>query len=436
MKEGRLELSGSGPTRPRLTTLKNFPHQVSNLQKLRAALSVFGIADAAGSDLDDDAVIGGAMARAGVYTFRNKALSVRQALVQERRKTSSRQGTRTVARDLRRFFALAGLLERGTTGKLAVASLGRHLLSLEPGSEAANHAWREALGRIALPEGNRISHPYLALLRLIAALPGIEARRLALALEAQDDTEREFARILGLARVGAWTSVLRALRVSKHMARNAIKILPAIAKQLGDVHEENGCYYPVAQDPAVRARRRRRRPQARRVVSRHRTVTPATIATSPSRSDRSLKEEEYADPEVSAELRRDRLVRHQALVHQFGSLVAAQQYELHEDPYDLLATHPQRLSILAEAKTLDGSPADENAQVRAAIGQLFYYKGFDVPPAMRENGLLVVAVFEGRPSEEHIAFLESLEVVTTWRAGDAFDAAPWSRERLGMIGLP
>lgn len=416
--------------------MKNFPHQINDLPKFRAALSVFSDLSAARADLDDDATVGVAMARARIYTFRNRALSVQQALVQEQRKPPGSQGTRTFARDLRRFFVLAGLLVRSAAGRLAVSDLGRHLLSQEPGSDAAKQVWRAAVRRLALGEGHDVSHPYRVLLRLVAALPGIQAARLALALDAQDDTETEFGRILGLARARDWNSVLRRLGVSDHQARNAIKILPALARQVGDVREENGRYYLVGEAPAGRPRRRVRRLRgARRTAAMHRTVTPITIATSPIRSDRSLREEEYADPELSAELRHDRLTRHQELVRQVGAVLADEEYELHEDPYDALATHRERPSLLVEAKTLDGSPPDESAQVRAVIGQLFYYEHFEVPPDMRRTGLILVAIFERRPSEEHITLLESLHIVAIWRVDDSLEAAPWSRGQLQAIGL-
>ena len=51
--------------------MKNFPHQINQLLKLTRALGVFGRLIEAKLNVDDDGIVGDALARAGVYTFRN-----------------------------------------------------------------------------------------------------------------------------------------------------------------------------------------------------------------------------------------------------------------------------------------------------------------------------------------------------------------------------
>jgi hypothetical protein len=93
-------------------------------------LNVFATLEGRGADLNDDGVVGQEIARAGVYTFRDKSLSLDEALNIEARKPKRSQRTRTFARDLRRFFLLLGFLANIPDGSVAVTALGDHLLGL------------------------------------------------------------------------------------------------------------------------------------------------------------------------------------------------------------------------------------------------------------------------------------------------------------------
>jgi hypothetical protein len=92
---------------------------------------------------------------------------------------------------------------------------------------------------------------------------------------------------------------------------------------------------------------------------------------------------------------------------------------------------------LVEVKTLDGSVADEIAQVRAALAQLLYYDLMDVPIDLKRNGLVRVALFESEVSEKHATFLHSMGILVAWRdvaqniAGSVF-SIPKLRE-LGFL---
>ena len=55
----------------RPNSMKNFPHQINQLPRLRRALQVFVRLIDARESVIDDGVVGDALADAGVYTFRN-----------------------------------------------------------------------------------------------------------------------------------------------------------------------------------------------------------------------------------------------------------------------------------------------------------------------------------------------------------------------------
>ena len=134
---------------------------------------------------------------------------------------------------------------------------------------------------------------------------------------------------------------------------------------------------------------------------------------------------------MNREQLRERTSRHQQLVRDFAGFIG---YEpLLENPIDYGAL-TQHGSLLAEMKTLDGTPEDERRQVRAAVGQLFYYARFNIPP---EPPLVMAAVFNRQPTDQHIRWMESLGIAVVWQDGTGrFAAPPESRDRLDRVAPP
>src|SRR5947209_8921079 len=105
------------------------------------------------------------MARAGVYGFRDKTLDIEEALELEAQKEPGNQGTRTFARDLRRFFVLTGCIGTAQSSQLHVTKFGKELLNTGSGSPEQRFMWRSAMQSIALTdEQGRVAHPYAILL--------------------------------------------------------------------------------------------------------------------------------------------------------------------------------------------------------------------------------------------------------------------------------
>ena len=217
--------------------MKNFPHQINDIPKLVAALAVYQDLLQKSCDVTDDDVFGYAMAEALVYQFRNQKDNSPEAIAAriatEKTKSASNQGARTAARDIRRFFELANFATA-----TSITKIGENIL--EAGSDVGNpivcHLWHNAMMRISIPptkvgyEGH--SHHYRVLLKLVEVRPSIPKDRMALALEAEDDTDEEFERILSIADESNWYDLIDS---SESMRKNAVKILPAIARQIGDI---------------------------------------------------------------------------------------------------------------------------------------------------------------------------------------------------------
>ncbi|MBK7971717.1 MAG: hypothetical protein IPK08_23800 [Bacteroidetes bacterium] len=79
--------------------------------------------------------------------------------------------------------------------------------------------------------------PYRILLKLTQDKPGIETSKLMLALEAENDSQEEYERILALSEL-EFISILEEINISEHQARNAVKILPSFAVQAGDIRKQ------------------------------------------------------------------------------------------------------------------------------------------------------------------------------------------------------
>jgi len=387
--------------------MKNFPHQMNDLFRLTNGLRVFADLEQQGEDLSDDQVVGISLARAGVYTFRAKNQTLDEALEIELQKPRSSRGTHTAARDLRRIFLLVDFLQQDENGTLVISESGHRLLEMNTADRKAELllVWGKALREMPLRDvSGNVSHPYRILLRLVDARPGIAKRYLALALEARDDSDEEFHRLLELADQQDWNATLEVIKATEYSAKNAVKILPTIAEQIGDIVREGEACYPgslgaeigqltVVEILGAPLPERRRLPGRR-----HRSVTAqeiASLSTSDRAEESRIRERDLAAVEEGIEQRRERTHRHQRLVQNFAHLCEDAGFDLFEDPFDCLAVGVQGQSILAEMKTLSGEPADERSQVRRALAQLNYYEFFDLPTeAVVDHRIIRLAVFE------------------------------------------
>lgn len=397
--------------------MKNFPHQFNQIDRIVAALRVFGQVADSGRSLADDTVVGRALAQAGVYQFRDKSVSLAENLAREAVKPRQSRGTETCARDLRRLFSLLDVL---STDGGTLSEQGRRLVAA-PDAATRNTILRQALREMTLADDDgNTSHPYQILLRLVEARPGLPGEFLGLCLEAEDDSPEEFERLLSIID-GEYVDAADAydsLGISQHMARNSIKVLPPLARQLGDiVADEDGGHrlpgpLPAAEPGGAVHEYTRTRPP------RHpRPVTAAEIATWKRSEDEPDEPPLHVDPEAVAAaitLRAERTDRHNHLVRQFAENLELAGMDLMEYPFDCLGLG-EGVSVLCEMKTLDGTPEDERIRVCACLAQLLYYENFDTPVAINKATLKKAAVFEGPISTAHQNFLESHDCVVIWR---------------------
>jgi hypothetical protein len=400
-----------------------------------------------GDDVKDDGVFGRELVREGVAGTGHIPAPVEEYIQRQLEKTPDRQSFRTTARGLRELYRLMDLIDdSGPT--VTISDLGRRAAEFEdlPITPEQVAFWRRVIRNMTHTDNRGgTSHPYQVLLRLVARKPGITRAKCALALEARDDSPEELDRIVALADLPE-DEIRARIGVSKSNWDNAKKVLPKFAEQLGDVVRTGQTFVlAVAPGRAPETAAGREPPEPARGVKAgiarpraprtSRAVTPETIGKAGTDDD--FDEAEVVppdfDPKAAAEalrILRDRLRRHNLLVREWATRFATIGARLYEDPFDALALI-DALGFLAEIKTLDGSESDERDRVRDALAQLLYYEAFLATPVAGEMPIRKVAVFEGRISDAHRAWLNEHEIATVWKEGARFVGDELARQWLG-----
>ena len=117
-------------------------------------------------------------------------------------------------------------------------------------------------------------------------------------------------------------------------------------------------------------------------------VTPENIAASPIFSEGVSVALDLAD---AIALRKKRTIEHNNAVRSLATVLHNAKFKLYQYPYDCLAIDGNNRSLMAEIKTLDGSPADERQQAERALGQLKGYRHFSIPADCKKHPFVELA---------------------------------------------
>lgn len=399
--------------------MKNFPHQFNDLGKLYSALGIIRELIEEETPLKDDN-FGELLTRRGVYTYRDTSLSIDQFLAQEESKPASNRGYLTVARDIRRLFQLLGflILHENKSGELTPTAI-ELLTTDDPNMQ--NKLWKNAFMQLSL-EGTdgEISHPYRILLKLVRDKQGIETKKLMLALEAENDSSEEYERILALSNQ-SFDNIIESTGTSESMARNAVKILPGIAEQLGDIIRSGNNSSPVGEVVITEDDITTIIPPASTnnegiPYSQYRTVTSDNIARDPIFNAVS---QASVDLTESIRIRQDRLAKHQEIVRKISVICEQNNFNLYEGKFDCLSTQDES-ALLFEVKTILDSPSDQEKQTIKGVGQLKYYKFSIVSKQMNYSNIKEFLVYSQKPSDAFIEFCNAENITVLWVEGDNF----------------
>lgn len=378
--------------------MKNFPHQFNNLEKLLNALAVAKQLALSQSPLTDEN-FGEQLTREGIYTYRNKSLSIDGFLAEEQKKPISNRGYLTVSRDIRRLFELLGFITVFPDKKAKLSPAANQLLQTTSKNDH-KELWKNALLQLGL-EGTdgEVSHPYRILLKLVNTFQGIETTKLMLALEADNDSEEEFERISNLAQK-TLEEIITYTGKTKSMAANAIKILPGIAEQLGDIERVNNRAYPIGQIIVTEDEITTENPRTRKPKATYRETDTEEIAKDPNLNVVTSVSIDLAE---AIRIRQKRLAEHQEIVRLLAELNARQGFKLYEGKFDCLAIKGDR-ALLYEVKTILPAASDEEKQTVKGVGQLKYYKFSIVHKQMGYTKIGEVLVFSSKPGKGMLEF--------------------------------
>lgn len=394
--------------------MKNFPHQFNDLEKLFNALAIAKQLIRNQTPLTDEN-FGEQLTKEGIYTYRDKSLSIDEFLAKEQEKSASNRGYLTVSRDIRRFFELLGFITvfPNKTAKLSPAA---NQLSRTTSESVRKELWKNALLQLGL-EGTdgEVSHPYRILLKLVNTFQGIETSKLMLALEAENDSEEEFERISNLVQKTI-EQIIDDTGTTKSMAANAVKILPGIAEQLGDIKRVSSRAYPIGQLVITEDEFTTEEQPTRKAKSAFRETNLEGIAKDPNLNVVTSVSIDLAE---AIRIRQRRLAEHQEIVRLLAELNAKQGFKLYEGKFDCLAIKYDT-ALLYEVKTILPTASDEEKQTVKGVGQLKYYKFSIVHKQMGYSKIKEVLVFSSKPDIGIIEFCSLENILVAWRVEEIF----------------
>jgi len=397
--------------------MKNFPHQFNDLEKLFNALAIAKLLIDNNTPLTDEN-FGEQLTRDGIYTYRDKTLSIDQFLQREKQKPKSNRGHLTVSRDIRRFLELLGfivVLDGEKNSRVAIT--GKQLLA-STSIEQAKPLWKNALLQLGL-EGTdgEISHPYRILLKIVSTFPGIETPKLMLALEAENDSEEEFERISALAKLSI-EQIIKETGTSDSMAANAVKILPGLAEQLNDIKRISNRAYPVGHvfvtEDEISTEEEIEVPTRERATFKE--VSAGDIAKDPTINIVSSVSIDISD---AIRTRQKRLSEHQEIVRLLAIINEKCDFQLFEGKFDCLGIKGDT-SLLYEVKTILERLTDQEKQTVKGVGQLKYYKFSILEQQMGLSDIREILVFSRKPDTGIIQFCTSENIAVIWRADSSF----------------
>jgi hypothetical protein len=393
--------------------MKNFPHQFNDLTKIfNALLAIKQLIEEETALKDEN--FGELLTRNLIYTYRDKALSVEEFLALEEEKPKANRGYLTVARDIRRLFELLGFLTvfENKSGRLSSQAIQ---LLASPNEEIKRELWKNSLLQLGL-EGTdgEISHPYRILLKLVQEKPGIETKKLMLALEAENDTIEEYERIIDLSELSI-EEILESTGTSESMSRNAVKILPGIAEQLGDIARRGNNAFPIGRIVITEDEISTEIPPDATnpegvPYSQYRPVTSGTIAVDPIFNTISTVSIDYTE---SIRIRQQRLAEHQEIVRQLGLFCEERAFELYEGKFDCLSTM-EETALVFEIKTILSSMSDQEKQTIKGVGQLKYYNFSIVNRQMEYEDIKEFLVYSQKPQVSLIEFCTAENIKVVW----------------------
>ena len=236
-----------------------------------------------------------------------------------------------------------------------------------------------------------------------------------LALEAENDSEEEFERISNLTQ-RTIEQIVQETGTTDSMAANAVKILPGIAEQLGDIERINNRAYAIGQLVITEDEITTEERPERRTRASYRETNSENIAKDPIFNEISSVSIDIAE---AVRIRQKRLAEHQEIVRLLALINERNGFRIFEGKFDCLAVKDDT-ALLYEVKTILESSSDEEKQTVKGVGQLKYYKHSIVHKQMGYSKIKEMLVFSHKPNDGIIEFCLVEGITVIWRVEEEF----------------
>jgi hypothetical protein len=280
------------------------------------------------------------------------------------------------------------------------------VLSEQQENTKLDEIWRESLWNLELDDKGDISHPYRILVRLVSQRSPLPKAYSGLCLEARNDSDAEFARILAITGNPNPRSAMNRL-AGNYKAANSLKILPSLAEQLGDITNDRGLLMIGPRVAEVLNERAIGRDKIARIrtLLRQSALPRRRNAGRPRRVTGKSARFRWYDPDLVGQ----RYNSHEDCLDRLISRLP-KNLTLLQASYDLLVLMDNRL-LLVEAKTIRN---DAEQQARTALAQLLYYEYFDVLPAFPKRKILRLFLTDCEIPSRLCKFLREHNVGSVW----------------------
>jgi len=408
-----------------------FPHQISDPIKLRRTFKIAKKLLKSGKGIDDSS-LGYTLFLKGIIGSRGYSGNLKQQLDQIQKKEESAQSPLRIARDLRRFFLLFGLMKE-SNGQFQVTERGEALIKASRSklTKAEKTAWLEGLLDLRLPVNDTTFRPAKMMLQILGDGP-VQTKALAFAFSMASETKEEIRRIrLLVRRIRSGKTLLKEelkrAGISAPNANNSVKILPALMEHIRLITRKAGISRLTPLGRTLLDRQTRHiggvtGPATPQRVLREpwfRIISPEdnlTVKWKPSDIEVGSLEYDPEDVFERAKLLKERTKIHHSTLDGLRRFLE-KKWRLGKGNFDLLAERGKD-ALLIEVKSIKtGSTKDERLRIIDGIGKLFFYEKFDVPWLLRNRKASIqkVMLFSQEPNrKEHITFLKRLGIWVLW----------------------
>jgi len=299
--------------------------------------------------------------------------------------------------------------------------------------EVKKEIWRNAFLNLELSKKyindnnvveNRDSHPYFILLKLINDHKenGIETKKLSLALEAKDDSEEEYQRILKLSKLSI-EEICKECDITESKVRNGVKVFPSIAAELNHI-EKKGKFSFLNGNVNLNTLKQQSKKKAKINLDESKRTTPGDylsettskgIAKTPNFTKD--KNDSMVNKKDAIEKTEKRTIIHHEKVTSLAEFFEKNGFKLYYGRPDIIAIKDD-VTFLIETKSILDSIEDQEDKTVSAMGQLLNYSFLYMHKKLKRYPFTKVIHYTQKPLNHIFELCEYNNILVLWNDGD------------------